>query len=102
MSRSERAEPRITDEGVARLRQRIGIPEPHPVPPHYRCPNTDAFRIYSNAIGDDNPLYCEPEYAAKTRWGWARFLFSSFTRSPCPWNPPTRRGNPGRPRHASM
>jgi acyl dehydratase len=67
--RSERPVPRITDEGVARLRQRIGVPEPHPVPPHYRCPNTDAFRIYANAIGDDNPLYCDPDYAARTRWG---------------------------------
>ena len=29
---------RITDEGVARLRARIGVPEPHPMPPHYREP----------------------------------------------------------------
>ena len=28
----------ITDEGVARLRARIGIPEPHPMPPHYTLP----------------------------------------------------------------
>ena len=34
----------ITDEGVERLRARIGVPEPHPQPPHYYRPNTDAFR----------------------------------------------------------
>jgi acyl dehydratase len=59
----------ITDDGVATLRARIAVPEPHPCPPHYRCPNEDAFRIYANAIGDDNPLWCDPDYAAKTRWG---------------------------------
>ena len=25
----------ITDEAVERLRARIGVPEPHPQPPHY-------------------------------------------------------------------
>ena len=29
---------RITDEGIARLRARIGVPEPHPLPPHYTLP----------------------------------------------------------------
>ena len=64
----DRPEPRITDEGVARLRERIGVPEPHPVPPHYLAPNEDAFRQVANAIGDDNPLYCDPRYAEGTRW----------------------------------
>ena len=50
------SEPRITDEGVARLRARIGIPEPHPAPPHYLRPTEDAFRHVAEAIGDDNPL----------------------------------------------
>ena len=30
----------ITDEAVATLRQRIGIPEPHPLPPHYLEPGS--------------------------------------------------------------
>jgi acyl dehydratase len=59
----------ITDEGIARLRARITVPEPHPCPPHYRYPNEDAFRNYAHAIGDDNPLWCDPAYAAQTRWG---------------------------------
>jgi acyl dehydratase len=65
----ERPRSEITDAGVERLRQRIGIPEPHPQPPHYRRPDADAFRHVANAYGDDNPLFCEPEYGAQTRWG---------------------------------
>src|SRR4051812_40592638 len=59
---------RITDEGVARLRARIGIPEPHPMPPHYTLPTVDTFRNVAIAYGDDNPLWCDPEYGPKTRW----------------------------------
>jgi acyl dehydratase len=60
--------PSITDDGVARLRARIGVPQPHPQPPHYRCPNEDAFRLVAESYGDDNPLWCDPAYAAATRW----------------------------------
>jgi acyl dehydratase len=60
---------RITDEGVERLRARIGIPEPHPMPPHYRRPGTDAFRNVAISYGDDNPLWCDPRYGVGTRWG---------------------------------
>jgi len=58
----------ITDEAIDRLRARIGIAEPHPLPPHYRRPGADAFRHVAVAYGDDNPLWCEPDYAATTRW----------------------------------
>lgn len=63
------AEGTITDEGIARLRSRIGIPEPHPVPPHYSRPGLDAFRHVSVAYGDDNPLWCDPGYGTRTVWG---------------------------------
>ena len=59
----------ITDEGVARLRARIGVAEPHPLPPHYRSPGVDAFRHAAECYGDDNPLWSDPDYAATTRWG---------------------------------
>lgn len=59
----------ITDEGVERLRSRIGIAEPHPMPPHYREPNLDAFRHVAEAYGDDNPLWCDPDHGARSRWG---------------------------------
>jgi acyl dehydratase len=65
---AETEAPAITDEGVARLRARIGIPVPHPMPPLYRRPNTDAFRNVAVAYGDDNPLWSEPDYASATRW----------------------------------
>jgi acyl dehydratase len=59
----------ISDEAIARLRARIGVPEPWTRRPHYYRPNTDAFRIVAEAYGDDNPLYCDPEYATGTGWG---------------------------------
>jgi acyl dehydratase len=66
---TERTTGKITDEGVARLRARVGVPEPWPMPPHYTRPNVDAFRHVAEAYGDDNPLWCDPEYAEKTIWG---------------------------------
>ncbi|MGQ0825081.1 MAG: hypothetical protein ACT4OX_08660 [Actinomycetota bacterium] len=62
---------RITDEGVARLRARIGIPEPHPQPPCYTLPTHDTFRNVATAYGDDNPLWCDPAHGPKTRWNAA-------------------------------
>ena len=59
----------ITDEAIARLRARIGVPEPWTRRPHYYRPNTDTFRIVAEAYGDDNPLYCDPEYATASVWG---------------------------------
>jgi acyl dehydratase len=59
----------ITDEGVARLRARIGIPEPHPLPPYYFLPTHDTFRNVAYAYGDDNPLWCDQDYGRASRWG---------------------------------
>ncbi len=59
----------ITDEGVARLRARIGVAQPHPQPPHYRTPNEDAFRHVAESYGDDNPLWCDPDHARASVWG---------------------------------
>jgi acyl dehydratase len=54
---------------VAALRARIGVPTPHPQPPWYREPSTDAFRHVAEAFGDDNPLWCAPDYGSTTVWG---------------------------------
>ena len=59
----------ITEEGLARLRATIGIAVPHTQPPHYQRPNEDAFRHVAESYGDDNPLWWDPEYAAKSVWG---------------------------------
>ena len=58
----------ITDEGVSLLRERVGIAVPHTQPPHYYSPNEDAFRHVAEAYGDDNPLWCDPTYAANSVW----------------------------------
>ncbi|MCB1250706.1 MAG: MaoC family dehydratase N-terminal domain-containing protein [Acidimicrobiales bacterium] len=60
--------PAITDDGIARLRARIGVTTPHPMAPHYLRPNEDAFRHVAESYGDDNPLWCDPAYAAASRW----------------------------------
>jgi acyl dehydratase len=66
---ADHTEARITDEGIAQLRSRIGIAQPNPVPAHYLRPNSDAFRNIARAYGDDNPLWCDPDYAKASRWG---------------------------------
>lgn len=38
------------------------------MPPHYRVPSIDSFRHVAEAYGDDNPLWCDPDYASATRW----------------------------------
>jgi acyl dehydratase len=58
----------ITDEGIARLRARIGVAEPHPMPPHYALPTTDTFRHVAESYGDDNPLWCDPAHAEDSCW----------------------------------
>ncbi|HKH04074.1 MAG TPA: hypothetical protein VKA65_02840, partial [Acidimicrobiales bacterium] len=68
MATTEAEVGRITDEAVDRLRARVGVPEPHPQPPHYTELTTDVFRHVAEAYGDDNPLWCDSGYGAGTRW----------------------------------
>ena len=75
---------KITDDRVAALRERLGLDlEPEnrlPVSGEERArwrPRSTGFNVevsidtsrhFVNGYGDTNPLYCDPEYAAKTRW----------------------------------
>jgi acyl dehydratase len=59
----------ITDEAIERLRERIGIPQPHPVAPHYTRPGIDAFRHVAESYGDDNPLWSDEAHASTSVWG---------------------------------
>lgn len=59
----------ITPEKVAAMKARIGIPRPNRIPPFNSEAHIDTIRHYVYALGDDNPLFCEPEYAQRTRWG---------------------------------
>ena len=60
----------ITDEGIAAPVARSGRAgrKLYPLPPHYTLPTIDTFRNVAVAYGDDNPLWCDPDYGVKTRW----------------------------------
>ena len=58
---------RITDEGIERMRARIGVEVPKEQPWNEYA-TVDAIRHFAWSYGDDNPLYSSPEYAANTRW----------------------------------
>jgi acyl dehydratase len=61
--------PRITDRGLDELRKRIGVPIEDTLEPWCHEATRDNIRHYAHGIGDDNPLWCDPTYAAKTRFG---------------------------------
>src|SRR5215510_3114799 len=61
--------PKITEEGLDQLRKRIGVPITDTIEPWNYEATRDGIRHYAHGIGDDNPLWCDPTYAAKTRYG---------------------------------
>ncbi|HBH02817.1 MAG: acyl dehydratase [Candidatus Rokubacteria bacterium RBG_16_73_20] len=71
MPRKEKAAlfPKITDQGLEDLRKRIGVRITDTLEPWCREATLDAIRHYAHGIGDDNPLWCDPDYAARTRYG---------------------------------
>ena len=62
--------PRQLDEAtLEEVRRRIGIPVRYSPRNHNEVSSTDSFRHFARAYGDDNPLYCDPQYAAASSWG---------------------------------
>ncbi|WP_348675712.1 MaoC family dehydratase N-terminal domain-containing protein [uncultured Abyssibacter sp.] len=61
--------PKITEQGLAELRERIGVPITNTVEPWNYEASRDAIRHYAHGIGDDNPLWCDPDYAAQSKFG---------------------------------
>jgi acyl dehydratase len=61
--------PKITDDALEALRSRIGVTITDTVEPWNYEATRDAIRHYAYGIGDDNPLWTDPEYAAKTHYG---------------------------------
>ena len=61
--------PKITEEGLADLKKRIGVPITDTLEPWCHEATRDNIRHYAHGIGDDNPLWCDPEYAKTTRFG---------------------------------
>ena len=78
---TERRFPKITEQGLDLLRKRIGVKIGTTIEPWCHEATRDNIRHYAHGIGDDNPLWCVPEYAAKTRHGGIvalpSFLFST-------------------------
>ena len=73
--------PKITEAAIDDLRARIGVPITDTVEPWNFEATRDGIRHYAHGIGDDNPLWCDPDYAAKTNFGTIvalpSFLFST-------------------------
>lgn len=73
--------PKITESGLDDLRKRIGVPITDTIEPWNYEATRDAIRHYAHGIGDDNPLWCDPDYAAKSQYGslvaLPSFLFST-------------------------
>ena len=72
--------PVITEQGLDELRQRMGVKIANEIEPWCHEATRDNIRHYAYGIGDDNPLWCDPEYAAGTQHGGIvalpSFLFS--------------------------
>jgi acyl dehydratase len=60
---------KITEQGLEDLRRRIGVKIGQTVEPWCYEATRDNIRHYAHGIGDDNPLWCDPTYAKKTRYG---------------------------------
>jgi len=73
--------PVITDDGLNDLKRRIGVPIVGSLEPWCHEATRDNIRHYAHGIGDDNPLWCNPEYAENSRFGGITalpsFLFST-------------------------
>jgi acyl dehydratase len=73
--------PKITEEGLDELRKRIGVTIGVTAEPWCYEATRDNIRHYAHGIGDDNPLWCDPDYAAKSSHGGIvalpSFLFST-------------------------
>ncbi|MBV1893635.1 MAG: MaoC family dehydratase N-terminal domain-containing protein [Ilumatobacteraceae bacterium] len=62
----------INDDSVAQLRRRIGFTATSQLTGKYPfnlVSTTDGFRHFANGYGDDNPLWCDPLYAASGSYG---------------------------------
>lgn len=62
----QRLFPKITDAALEELRARIGVKIENTLEPWCHEATRDNIRHYAHGIGDDNPLWCDPEYAARS------------------------------------
>ena len=53
--------PKITEQGMDDLRRRIGVRIENTLEPWCHEATRDNIRHYAHGIGDDNPLWCDPD-----------------------------------------
>ncbi|MBB54470.1 MAG: acyl dehydratase [Magnetovibrio sp.] len=61
--------PRITDQGLEELEARKGMKITREPEPWCTEATRDNIRHYAHGIGDDNPLWCNPDYASGSAYG---------------------------------
>jgi acyl dehydratase len=59
---------KIDPEDIERARRQIGVPQYERNPVFNRLATEDTISHFAFGIGDDNPLWHDPDYAADTRW----------------------------------
>ena len=60
---------KLTDVDIERAKLLIGHDKANRGRELYTSVSEDAIYNWAHGVGDDNPLYCDPDYAATTRWG---------------------------------
>ncbi len=61
---------RLDSAGIEKFREKVGLDWPYTRWTTWNEQATrDGIRHYAYGFGDDNPLWCDPDYAASTRWG---------------------------------
>ena len=65
--KSHLSEGKITDEALEELQRRVG--SKFKIDPFHSLACADTIRHYVDGVGDVNPVYRDPEYAQKTRYG---------------------------------
>src|SRR5579875_1002010 len=59
----------ITEKSLAELRKLINVPIEDSLEPWCYEATRDNIRHWAHGIGDANPLWCDPDYAARTPYG---------------------------------
>jgi acyl dehydratase len=59
----------ISAEAISRVQRRLGVSERSRQGPFNEFATTDTIRHYAHGFGDDNPLWCDLDYANSSPWG---------------------------------
>ncbi|MFZ4688004.1 MAG: FAS1-like dehydratase domain-containing protein [Polymorphobacter sp.] len=59
----------ITDHDIDRQRQLLGYMQAAKTREYIQTATEDNIRNFAHGCGNDNPLYCDPDYGRRSRWG---------------------------------